>query len=352
MVIRHLIPVDDSIADLSPQLVAGGPDEVAYFVVTPTIEPLVDLVAVPTFGDLAGTSIEIASGIDGSGDTDLVPTSAGLAEVGCCGQPGEFVRPSPDSTVHPWVDAAGSPTSSARPTFEIGLRDSAGLTRIDPPTGALTRFEMPGVAVDPRGMPPMVGTGDGGALMRMFDQLSLREYVVRFRTDWPANDVDAADVVLVSQDPSIEVMMLEPAGTVIVRNGARLERRTLEEIGTPGWPGRLERDPTDDWAMTAPGLNEYIDANRPEWAGDPLLLARQLTRRVGPNERVTAAWDEADGVLTITTSGFLDDSVFALRMEIVLERAGDGLFRFVSSSGAQQCQPGRGHQDFRQELCT
>jgi hypothetical protein len=37
---------------------------------------------------------------------------------------------------------------------------------------------------------------------------------------------------------------------------------------------------------------------------------------------------------------------------IVLELAADGLYRFVSSSSAQQCQPGRGHQDFRQEPCT
>ena len=106
-------------------------------------------------------------------------------------------------------------------------------------------------------------------------------------------------------------------------------------------------------AVTAPGLNEYITEQQPFWADDPELFAYQITSWIGPNESVVVEYDDSVApVIDIITTGFLDDSVAALRQRITTESGADGLLRFVSGAYAFRCQPGRGHQDFSLELCT
>lgn len=176
-----------------------------------------------------------------------------------------------------------------------------------------------------------------------------RSFIVRFRTDWPAFGIDNSDVVLLDDD--VAVSLLEPTGNVIVRRGDRFVRTDIGDIGTPGWPGTAEAD-LGDGTTTAPGLNEYITENQPEWASDPTLFAVQIEPSLDANERLEIDFDETTGVLTLTTSGLLDDSVAAVRRTIQTERWGDGLLRFVSGTFGQRCQPGRGHQDFTTELCN
>ena len=134
-------------------------------------------------------------------------------------------------------------------------------------------------------------------------------------------------------------------------------RRALDEIATPGWPGEFETDRTDRGdglgSTFAPGLNDHIDTEQPFWAAVPGLLALQLKAGIGPNERVEIVYGEGVApVITITTSGFLDDSVEGSQRVITTELADDGLLRFVSGSYGVRCQPGRGHQDYSLELCV
>lgn len=355
MTIEQVVPLVQPISDRGPWFVTVGPDNVAYFSVSQfSADPINELIPIPIEGPNAGISLPGYLGLDGSGDTDLVPTRDGLAQVGCCGFPP--LRPEPDASTLPWVDSSGSPTTFTEPVFRLALGDG-GNSLIRDDDGVVTSFEVPTLVTSPRGMPWVVATKDGGALMSIYDGgRSNSSWLIRFQTDWPEFRIDNSDVYLLSSDPNDrhDLALLEPSGTVILQEGDRFVRRTLEEIGTPGWTGSFEDETHSGsgvWITAPPGLNEYIDANEPAWAADPLTLAYQLTSQIGAAERYSAFYDELTGVLTIENSNFLDDSVYAVQREIVLEVGADGLYRFVSGTVAQQCQPGRGQQDFQPELC-
>ena len=72
-----------------------------------------------------------------------------------------------------------------------------------------------------------------------------------------------------------------------------------------------------------------------------------------PADQDTPAEDPGDDefLVSVTTSNFFDDSVFASRLELMLRRDDVGRFRFVSGEWGQVCQPGRGQQEFSPELC-
>ena len=56
-------------------------------------------------------------------------------------------------------------------------------------------------------------------------------------------------------------------------------------------------------------------------------------------------------VVTVTHDGFFDDSVKASRVEGILVRW-KGVWSRASIYTTHQCWPGRGHQDFSEELCV
>ncbi len=349
------------LAEQFPSLVHIGPDNVAYFAVdTPNFDdPSNDLVAIPLTGDRAGVDVMRYTGLDGTGDSSLVAQRAGLVSVGCCS--GSGPRPRPDAAVYPFVDADGTPIESAAPTFRLDVGEAGNdLVRIDA-AGAETLFNLPTVFQYPRDILILAATDDGGALGSDYIQLSSGAYsvVVRFRTDWPEGQIDNADVYLLDVNAdgttAFDPVLLERSGTVVVRDDAgRFVRRTLDEIGTPGWPGQFEVDVLDvQGNAEAPGLNDYITENQPSWAAAPDLLALQVVPTVGANESVQTEFAESagTGTLTITTSGFLDDSTAASRYTVRTERGADGLLRVVGATYGWQCQPGRGHQDFTTEPC-
>jgi hypothetical protein len=351
------VPIDQEFADPYPDSEIGaavvvehvGPDDVAYlsYFAVGAGDVMRDLIAVPLSGPSAGSVVERWQGLDGSGDSDLVPTRTGLAVVGCCGP--DLTRPSADATVLGYVDRNGSPIESDAPVFRLDLGDAGNeLVRIDS-SGDETRFRLPTVASFPRGMPWLVAAADGGAVMSIYSMRYPESFVVDFDTDWPQYGVDPADVYLL--DEGIEIRLIEPAGTVVVADGDGFVRRSLDQVGTGGWPGQLEVD-IDTGTSSAPGLNDHIAADQPRWAADPILLGLQLSPWSGPNERVDIQFDEATSELTITTSGLLDDSTESTQLVIQLERdVGDGLWRFVSGTYGWRCQPGRGHQDYSVEFC-
>lgn len=122
----------------------------------------------------------------------------------------------------------------------------------------------------------------------------------------------------------------------------------------PGWPGRLDVD-VGSGVVMAPGFNKFVEDVAPSWAQDPRETARMLTEPTRKPERLEILEPVGNGdqtVVTVTVSNFTDDSVFAARYRFVLLVGQDGLHRFVEGRWSQQCQPGRGHQDFSHEPCV
>ena len=347
------VPIDAGITPLDRAwLVAVGPDDVAYLAASTaaSVDSQVDLLAIPLVGDSGGQVVVVWTGVDGSGDSTLVSRRTGLTVVPCCGD--RVSRPAPDAPIYPWTDRNGAVTASTAPSFDLTLGDAgSSLTRIDG-EATFTRFTLPTVFQDPRDFPTTVATDDGGALALDLVMPSGPSVIVDFNTDWPEFGIDNGDVHYVEDAlGAFGSILLEPAGTVVVVEDDRFVRRTLDEVGTRGWP-RLASTDVETGVVTAPGLNEYIDENAPSWAADPDTLAYQLVPWIGPNERVTVEFDDAESpIITITTSGFLDDSVAASQRMITTELGDDGLLRFVTGTYGQQCQPGRGHQDFSTEPC-
>jgi len=351
--LQSVVPLAEPIADRSPYFVHIGPDDVAYMSVMEigAIDPNGDLVAIPLVGSNAGSVVEEwIGGGDYVGDSTFVPRKAGIAVQGCCGF--EDVRPDPDAPLYRYVDRNGSLIESTAPTFRLDLGDVGNnLARINE-DGSSTFWSLPAVLQSPRDFPLVAATDDGGALVSEYSQVLQRAYIVKFGPDWPDFGIANADVYLLDERAGLGAVLLEPSGTVLLRdeNGSFV-RRELDEIGTPGWPATSTASITDG-TVTAEGLNEYIDTNQPGWAADGVTFGFQFEQSVGPNEVVRVEFDEATGVVTITTSGLLDDSVTAVQRVIQTERADDGLLRFVSGTYGQQCAPGRGHQDFNTDPCT
>lgn len=351
-VIETTVPLAMSLAGQFPLLVHIGPDDVAYFGVVPpgVNDPVSDLIAIPLRGPSAGAEVARYTGLDGSGDSELVPQADGFATVWCCGP--LAARPAPDATVYPYVDSAGAPTTSTAPHFRLDLGESGNkLIRINNSFGGAV-FALPSALSAPRGMPRLVATADGGALALDVLQGPAQTLttLVRFWPDFP-NDAEVFFVSMAYDGSDARVVLQERTGTVIVLSGSSYVRSTLEDVATPGWSGRVVVDDTTG-TVDASALDAYIAETRPDWARYADTLALQLVPVLGPNESLTWEFDDATGVLLVTTSGFLDDSVAASRITAQTSRDADGLLRITSATYGVQCQPERGHQDFSVELCV
>jgi hypothetical protein len=333
-----------------------GPDDVAYFqYMTPGGgDPSMDMIAVPLSGPNAGTVVMSWAGLDGTGDSTLIPRRAGLTSVGCCGA--RVARPAPDAPIYRWVDRNGDVVESTAPSFDLTLGDAgASVTRIDG-VDAFTRFALPTAFQTPRDFPTIVATDDGGALALDFLQIGNGYNVfVDFNTDWPEFAVDNGDVYFRRVGEERSVSLLERSGTVVVVADGQFVRRELGQVASAGWPGVAVVDPQTG-VLIADGLNDYIEEAQPAWANDPAMLGLQLAPTVQPNETVqveivTSGPGGVASQISIMTSGFLDDSVAASQVVATVVLDEDGVYRFVSATYGVRCQPGRGHQDFSTELC-
>lgn len=132
-------------------------------------------------------------------------------------------------------------------------------------------------------------------------------------------------------------------------------QRVAPEVA-PTWDGTLEEDWTNG-DVQAPGFDEQVGRDQPAWAFDAREAAMVLIGLPSLTEPVDVdiahgAIDGGRTVVTITQSGFRDDSVNATQHRIVFEQDRDGgLVRFVEGTISTRCQPGRGHQDFQTTLC-
>jgi hypothetical protein len=345
------IAIVESVSEGFPDLVYIGPGDVAYvgFNTPGTSDPSRDLIAVALGGPNAGTTVQRWTGLDGSGDSSIVPRRTGLAVVNCCGL--KELRPAPDAVLYPFVDSTGAPIQSAAPTFEVSLGDTGNtLQRIDG-DGTTTAYPLPTVFQYPRDFPVAVGTDDGGALA--FDYVDGFgvgvEVFVRFRPTWNTDGFKNSDVYFSDQFGPGDTL-LETTGTVVVASGDTFVRRNLDEIATPGWDGDIIYDLVGG-ALSTPGLNDAIDERLPLWAIDPYLFALQIVPALTPGASVQVEFDEATEILTITTTGVQYDQISTERVTVQTERTAAGLLHVVDATYAWQCQPGAGPQDFGLEKC-
>ena len=252
--------VDVSAAGLNPEvsyLEVVSQDQVAYIVSQPpgALDPIGDLVAVATTGPAAGQVVVRADGVvDLSGDSDLVATPSGVVSVGCC----DAAPMRPDPAAQPllgWflpsgVQSVGGPpdvrvefdasTAQARVTRQV-----AGTVLASPsgPQRALV-WTIAGVS-GYRGLPPLVGTDDGGAMISLqdpFDPSSGSRLVVLH----PDGTQEERSI-----DPYLPVA-LSPDGSVLVL-GADGEYASLRLDGDAARPPAL----ADDATAIAP----FVDAD-------------------------------------------------------------------------------------------
>lgn len=128
----------------------------------------------------------------------------------------------------------------------------------------------------------------------------------------------------------------------------------VEFTGLP-WEGQIEVD-RDTGEFTAPGFNELVDTESPDWSTTPesaVSMLLHLDRWDGEVDvDVTVTGDAAEPTLTVTLSQLGDDSVAQMRYEVTLTRGQDDGYRFVSGRQTHRCQPDRGPQEFGTEPCV
>jgi hypothetical protein len=129
---------------------------------------------------------------------------------------------------------------------------------------------------------------------------------------------------------------------------------------TPRWGGSLE-EVWPSGQLQAPGFNQVVADTRiaSTWKFDPREAAMVLLDLASIEDSLDVeieheTLDDRRTIVTVTQAGFLDDSVNATQHRFVFDHP-DGVgtpVRFVEGTVATRCQPGRGHQDFRTELCV
>ncbi|MEO5723364.1 MAG: hypothetical protein ABIQ39_07495 [Ilumatobacteraceae bacterium] len=165
----HSLVTTSSLGEFAT-LVLMGPDDVAYLSGVPpeATDPVAELIAVSTTGATAGKEVARVSGLDGSGDSVLISTRAGVMQLGCCGF--EDRLPVADAPLAmAWVTPLGEPSGVIVP--EVHLEHPGGAITIVVRTavdGSEVRWTVPAVLAG-RDMPPVAATDDGGALVWMYD---------------------------------------------------------------------------------------------------------------------------------------------------------------------------------------
>ena len=165
------LAVGSSLGDLAA-LVLMGPDDVAYIAGVPpdASDPVQELIAVSTSGATAGQEIARVSGLDGSGDSTLIATAAGVMEVGCCGF-GERLPVAGASLAMAWVTPTGEPSGVVVP--EVHLEYPGDGTTVVVRTAidaGEQRWTVPAMLAG-RDMPAVAAAADGGALVWMYDPI-------------------------------------------------------------------------------------------------------------------------------------------------------------------------------------
>lgn len=340
-------------------IVAAGPDAVVYLNAVEQRGPegSADLVAMSLAPGDAGREIERAVGSGNSGhDADFVVTANGLVTTDWYGQ-GQ--RPAADRTlVMPWVDRDPADDGSPQTDVDPHPNDVDAIT-IDAYEHTVTvngrTWQLTGTAAEfsPTGMPPIVRTFDGGFIAR-YDEVvnEYRSVVVR---GWPDGSVEEW-IAPGGPDGVGWSIVPEPMGSVLIANGDSFARATPFDPRPPAWDGRLEVD-VDTGEVDVTALNNYLatldwTVSQPSWDLDPIAFANTVAGPLSsPAELRTIRLLVDDGqsvIVSVTDERFLDDSVYATRLELSItsDKRSVETIRWTNS-----CQPGRGHQTFEAAYC-
>lgn len=118
--------------------------------------------------------------------------------------------------------------------------------------------------------------------------------------------------------------------------------------------GAVQED-VESGAVTAPGFNEFVRANRPRWAREPgeaveVLLG--LDARADAEVDIAVAPSDGDRIeLIVTLTGLMDDSAAAIRYDVTLIPDANGLLLLDSARWSQQCRRGTDTTSFRPGFC-
>jgi len=172
------------LAGTRASLVAIGPDDVAYVTrQTPgQSDPIGDLLAISMAPANPGAILaEVDQAIDQSGDSSLFGSNAGLVSVGCC----DFAPVRPDASQAPtmaWVDSSGAVIVDEAPQMSVEPREDGSLDVIRRDGAEEVRWNVADVG-PVRGMPKLVATDDGGAMMLLFGPRSPGARIVAMFSD-------------------------------------------------------------------------------------------------------------------------------------------------------------------------
>lgn len=124
----------------------------------------------------------------------------------------------------------------------------------------------------------------------------------------------------------------------------------IRDTGRPGGSATAPRPSSHDRAwrsIRTPGWSWHpastmVGADRPKWARTGRGAAAALVGSTVPEMEVVEISEHDAGSrrsrVVVTTSSFMNDSVEAVRYDLLLERGDDGLFRFVSGTWSSPCR--------------
>jgi hypothetical protein len=113
-----------------------------------------------------------------------------------------------------------------------------------------------------------------------------------------------------------------------------------------------------DGTLPVSAFNDFLAGDGQEFARSPIEAVTKFLRLDNTSASVTTVRATSPGEVRnfseagVTLEGLLDDSVRAVRYTLELQRDAGGMWHLRAADWAQQCQPGRGHQDFSPKLCS
>lgn len=131
---------------------------------------------------------------------------------------------------------------------------------------------------------------------------------------------------------------------------------TPEADGLPAWPGAVSLEPSG--ALGIGDFPEYLARVDPRGALNVEAVASLLLHLEDERARGTvvlvASRSVGEGArsVAVTLTNLGDDSIAEVRYEVRLDVRPGRPATVTAGSWAQRCQPGRGHQDLRPELCV
>jgi hypothetical protein len=125
---------------------------------------------------------------------------------------------------------------------------------------------------------------------------------------------------------------------------------------SPGLSNWITPNRNPDGSIAIAGFNARLAAENPTWAGSPKRIAQEFLRTdnidaATTDTQVKALSPQAAEVVVLA-NGVRDDSVHAIFFSLFLKHQPDQTWRLTIATWSQQCQPGRGHQNFTPALCV